>query len=378
MKEKLRKTIALVIGFAILLSGTTLSGEVFARETNQTLPNVSKEVFDYLDEKWDEIIFVAKDFAENGNYQIGDETELAIADPYIYYLPGRDIQDEVYYFPVYDNKTGEILFNVNVAGLGDKYTHGLSSDLAYALNEADYLSVPCVIYTYGGGVYVENANGKICGGDSSKDSMPSREETAFRNLAFSDKAMLMLERAANLKKAMPIVWESEDENLNAIMMALLTLRTPMGQYGYNMCWASTVATIANYLRYPTIITGYDVCNRLSIGYNSGGNAYNIQDGLWIYGIDYTLRSRYLTWNELTSNIDSAYPIAAGGFPSGSSIGHSVTIYGYTGSSGSSSNVNIWDSALSNGNGNYSTFTYNSGAFVSNGTTYFWENTASKS
>jgi hypothetical protein len=297
-------------------------------------------------------------------------------------VPDREVQDEVYYFPVIDENKGVILFVIGIIGLMNGYTYEIKVDTVEALNKADYLSSNPIVYLHGNSIYVEDEKGVIYGMETcdAKKYIPSLKEAAFAKLTYKDKLSKIINRAKKFEKFIPPVWKSEEERLNAVMKGSITLRIPMVQYGYGMCWASTAATIINNLRLSGTITPFDVCNNLGIGYDSGGNVYDVQSALYNYGISYMVRSRNLTWSELTTNINNSKPIAAGAVNRDYSHLplHMVTIYGYTGTSTTTNNVFIWDSAASSGNGGYYSFSYSGFAFTSNGTVYIWDRTVSQS
>lgn len=136
----------------------------------------------------------------------------------------------------------------------------------------------------------------------------------------------------------------------------LDLHNPMGQYGYDMCWASSVATVINYKKTITV-TPYEICDRMETGYNDTGNIYDEQDALNLYGVSYEkIRFAMLGWNEIKDNIDSGNPVIANlACVNPNYIGHAVTVYGYT----SSKKIEYWDSYLNNGKGESKPITYSS-------------------
>lgn len=155
----------------------------------------------------------------------------------------------------------------------------------------------------------------------------------------------------------PCQWSDEMEMAEMKMYGTLELYEPQGQYSFGICWASTVATVYNYLS-TSVISGVQVCNRMGISLNEGGTIYDEQDALALY------------------NIDLEKPIIANGFTV-YEVGHAVTIYGYTGTSSTTGYVQYWNSALNSGLGGEAVFKYNSRAFSSGtGYTYKWKTTLS--
>ncbi|MCM1309014.1 MAG: C39 family peptidase, partial [Butyrivibrio sp.] len=129
-------------------------------------------------------------------------------------------------------------------------------------------------------------------------------------------------------------------------MKTVVLRNKRSQYNYGMCWACVVATIVNTLNW-TSYTGYDVCNRMGIGFDEGAEVDEIKTAFSYYGVDYKKTTSKLPWNSVVKNIDAGYPIAMimDPYPSGQ-IGHSVTLYGYD---KSNETIRIWNSQIENSN-----------------------------
>lgn len=378
MKRKLQGILAVLVCLVILL-GNMAVGKVLAGDENSfKLKNVPNEVKDYVKDNFENFIYVAKDFQQYSTYQIDDESKLSIGDPYIVFRP-NEIQDEVYYYPIINKNEGRILFIVGIIGTENGYTYEINDNMVNDLNKADYVNGNCVIYKYGDGIYVENRKEEIFNG-SYKDVVANQEDITFGNLSFENKVSKINEKVKELKKASPKIWKSEEELLESKLKGSLSLRIPMGQYGYNMCWASSVATIVNYIQTYQTVTPFDVCNRMGIGFNTGGNVYDVNSALNAYNVYYgMIRSSSLGWYELKDNINGNKPICLGASNQNNPYApnHAVTIYGYSGTSGSTNNVLIWDSALNSGNGGYNTFSYNGNSFTSaNGIAYVWDRTVS--
>lgn len=297
-----------------------------------------------------------------------------------------DIQYEVYYFPVISKADNQIVFKIGVIGTIYGYTYEVNCDLINELNQINYAeNSDWIFYTVGDSVYAENSkkvvelnseNGMATEASRSavlgKHKEASQKERDFVNKRYSEKKKVLENKVIEFQKFKPREWSSEEEKLNSKVGGLLTLRSPQGQYDYGMCWASVAATIINYMQVTSaVVTGFDVCSRLGIGYDDGGSIYDLADGLNYYNIVYgEIYTRAMDGNEIISNIDAGKPIALYAFGSVNYIGHAVTIRGY---SGNVTNVYIWDSYLNNGAGGYASFAFsNSGScFTINGDPYAW-------
>lgn len=293
-----------------------------------------------------------------------------VKEPFVIYHVGEDQQDKVYYYPITDND-GVIQLMVEAIIIDDVAECNLSDNLVDLMNQIDYEEEDIIVYRQDNCIFVETPSESLNAYyfyNEPKQRLMYTVESEW-NTTFEEKKATIENATDNMTEFEPI--GDIDEFLNIRMGGSLSLTNPMGQYGYGMCWASSVATVHNYLT-NTVITGFEVCNRMGIGYDAGGTIYDEQDALAKYNITYnSIRGSALTWSQLTGNIDASKPIIANGSSSGT-IGHAVTIYGYSGTSSSLSNVKIWNSNANNGTGGYSTFNYSSGYFTdASGTAYTW-------
>lgn len=286
------------------------------------------------------------------------EHEFSLGKPYIIYQL-KEEQDEVYYYPIVDSTTNTIVANVGVIGTEDGYSFEIQKEHCYILNAVDYLNNDTVVYEENGIVYALTNSYKV-----------SVDVNGTLNRHITPRSTNMNEIRDTLKKLEPFsaCSQSDAEKLNIILQTTLSLKNPRGQYSYNMCWASSAATIINHLK-SSSITGYDVCNTVGISYNAGGNMYNVQDGLSRYNVSYTaMRASAMTWSQITTNIDAGKPAAMGAETSSGS-GHMTVLCGYN--SGSSKTIVMWNPYLNSGSGGYATISFSGGVYTMNGSTYQW-------
>ena len=148
-----------------------------------------------------------------------------------------------------------------------------------------------------------------------------------------------------------------------------------GQGNYNLCWAATVATIANY-RNGVAVTAKQVADSMGIAYSSGGSCSAAQQALRNYGISYaSFRDNVgnkMTWGFLKKNINNKYPVYVHAVTT--KTAHAVTAYGYS-IAGGSKYVVFWNS----GNKTSTTVEFkNTGTTFSYGNkTYTWAKSVSK-
>ncbi len=319
----------------------------------------------------------------NSDFYYANYDRLDVVSPFIIFMVDRDDQDEIYEFPVYDKETKEIVFIAEVFSVDGEvdYLCEFSSGFTTILNNLKYIEHPKDIYVYkiGMNVYFEYNNTVYNEQFEIVDA--SKQKNKFFSISEEEKRQAIMQRTNEMMPAKFEVVE-EDEAKDAIMHGILTLYNPRLQYGYGMCWACAVATVYNYL-YTASITGFDVCNAMNIGYNTGGTITNEKDALNHYGVVYnvmryantTNSNLYMKYSMVTNNINSSYPVILNGY---SNYGnHAVTIYGYTGTEYSSNNISIFDSSYSTVSSGKRTFTWSNGYFVSNGTTFYKLSTLSK-
>lgn len=310
--------------------------------------------------------------------------QLELGNPYVIYLPW-EIQDEIFYYPVLDTGTEKVVSVVGLIGTDQGYVYEISNRMVEVLNELDYAHNNWIFYVYDQKLYAENPyrvellREFAMSGELSAEE--NKKELEFAALSYEGKLDWISKKIDRFQVFSPVQWESEEEQLNALLGTTLSLYHAMGQYGYNMCWASAAATVINYLQH-SVVTGFEVCNRVGIGYDNGGSVFDIQDGLWSYNVMYNqVRNRYLSWDEIIANIDDSKPIVlcANGSGNGRVYGHAAVIYGYSGS-GSSSKMNVWDPLgdEDTGDGSETVIQYNEiyRCFTFDGVALAWDKTLS--
>ncbi len=319
--------------------------------------------------------------------RINDINMLVLGVPYIVYHNEHTIQNNVMYYPIIDSSTNQVVYLIETIGIDGRYICNPLDHMVDVLNEIDYINNDSVAYYLNNSVYFETESAKI---DSTYfynndynmknySIMLSESESEFINSTFEEKKSIISQNTTTLMDFSNYIITDADSVLSMKCYGYLNLNNPQGQYDYDMCWASAVATVNNYLN-STVTNGFEVCTRMGKGYNDGGNAYEIQDALWKYGIDYGyVRADALTWQQLKNNIDSDYPPIANGSNTAYTNGHTVTISGYKPNSQSSTayNVRIWNSALNGGTGGYSDISYGDPFYTEGGgIPYYWSATIS--
>lgn len=343
-----KRFISLFIGICIIFSTLPAYADSGSESSESPIPTLSESipvsVTEFIYGNFSNI----EDAVSSSFADVSLEKEILLGNPYIVYI-FSEYQDEVYYYPLIAD--GGIAAVLGVIGTDWGYTYEISYDygLIDLLDEMDYLNNDCIFYTVDGELYYESENGVS---DEpaipvlySAEQMPDADELAFAAMSFEEKRRSVIDKIDSFRYVdTKSIDGNEADNMKYGAMKAITLRNKRSQYNYGMCWACVVATIVNTLNWTTY-TGYDVCNRMGIGFDTGAQIDEIKTALSYYGVDYKKTASKLPWNSVVKNIDAGYPITMimDPYPSGS-IGHSVTLYGYD---KSNYNIRIWNSQIEN-------------------------------
>ncbi len=302
--------------------------------------------------------------------RVSEKSTYSLAEPYIVYHVDESIQDCVYYFPIVDESVNKVVYLLEAIYADGTYTVNALDHMVDELNMIDYANNECIVYLLNGCIYIENEYEIVCANENMKvencELVSLMADDMFTSTAFSEKKQLVSERMNELVEFDTTDIEYDNTIDKTKNYGSLSLYNPQYQHGYGMCWACAVATVQNYIN-QRVVTGFEVCTRMSIEYDEGGDVYDEQEALAKYNVNYDVITKSgLTWSKIVTNINAGYPIIANGINTYGG-GHAVTIYGYTGSSYSSGTVYIWNSALTNGYAQLSNSQFTDGG----GTAYDW-------
>lgn len=309
------------------------------------------------------------------NSGIEEISELTIGDPFVIFDVKSGIESTFYYPVMYHKK---IVYLIELIGCEKGYSMNISQDMVEELNQSNFVPSKGILYGYNGIIQYETKYKTVSTGIPYFYQLESNhlllDDLEFQKRTFEQKVNMVKQRIKkiHINKALPSKMLSDKRSYP--LGTKLTLHKPQGQHGYQMCWACTVATIVNYIK-ASAIDGFQVCNRLGKGYNQMGNAYDIADGLKLYGVKYNqVMNSKLSWKQIKANIDKKKPFALStiGKKNNKVYGHAVTAYGYN----KSKVVYLWNSNLNNGNGGSVHFTYGKDnyCFKMNGINYQWSAT----
>lgn len=340
---------------------------IYAGTDYDILSAIPSRVDYYIESIYDELCEIIVEKYADDDFSILVK-DIIFERPYIVYN-FQQSQDEVYYYPVMV-RNNQIICIVGIIGLEDGYTFEVKDDMVDILNDMDYHNKDAVFYIIDNALHIETEDGRYTEDLSTEDILKlSDEERIFYYASFMEKKKKMFDKISYFTPHI----DNAHGNLNAQMGRTISLYNKQVQYGYNMCWAAASATVINTLKHK-IVTAFEICNRVGIGYDDGGTILDVQDALNYYGVKYNYlrQDKYLYWENIIDNIDSGYPLV---LQLTSAYGnHAVTLYGYT-TTTNNRLLEVWDSSKRNGS-NEEGFTWtvnfnNTGAFrtTANGYVY---------
>lgn len=176
-----------------------------------------------------------------------------------------------------------------------------------------------------------------------------------------------LSKVDNYKSVVSSVGKNQWGSTVATKKCNITNFVKQGNNG--LCWASAVATIANYKR-GLSLSATMVADKMNIGYNQGATLEQTRSALSLYGLSYTSLNNKMSWSRVVTNIkiDKPFIIAM----TSNVGGHIITGYGYVSDLSDKNAINravlAWDS-----NGNKITFPYSAPYIVISGVMFTWAN-----
>lgn len=375
MKRKIILNISMIIVIAFFVLGIkSYAAEKY--DFNIMNDSIPKEGMDYFNTNYQSLLNNIVTDPLMNNQNIRSTKSLSIGNPFMIYGNNGEA-DSTYYIPVlYRNKINYIF---ELVGTEEGYSLLLTQDMVEELNSINMAKNNFLLYEKDGHIVAESENKKedILIPYIVESSKEDKGDEKFLTYNYQKKKQVIKKQMKNIQLEKTLE-SGKKEFRNYALGSRLTLYKPQGQYDYQMCWACTVANIVNYCN-NVIVTGFDVCNRMGIGYNQKGNCYDIRNALKKFGVSgyKTIRNDELSWNEIKKNIDKKKPFAIStiGTKGNREYGHAMTGYGYN----KNKVVSIWDSSGSSGKGKATSFIYGNGkcCLKKNGVSYYWKATVSR-
>ncbi|MBD5156981.1 MAG: hypothetical protein HDT13_05045 [Butyrivibrio sp.] len=304
--QQIRKIISVFAAICIIAAANPVYADITLPDVDSVWRDLSGIVpasaRDYVYGKLPEIFDSAVSFARDIKEDNFIEYYLELGAPYIIYN-FEEYQDEIYYYPLIADGKTEFLLAVIGTDMGYTYELSMGGEMIYLLNELNYPDNDCLFYVIDGELCYETKNGGESNPDLSAvyrtDSSLDGEELLFAAKSFEEKKRIISDKISAFKPVTPVQMEQEELD-NLKYGKIIQLRSPQRQYNTNMCWACVVANIVNTLNW-TYYTGYDICNRMGIGFYSGGDVEDMKLALSYYSINYKrtvkmkLRKILKTW-----------------------------------------------------------------------------------
>ena len=292
MKIKhINNIVAIFTSICIVLVGTPIYADIQAYDgdysgqiLSEILPASARDyVYGKLPDIFDSAVSFARDIKNDNSIAY----DLELGAPYIIYN-FEEYQDEIYYYPLIADGKTEFLLAVIGTDMGYTYELSMGGEMIYLLNELNYPDNDCLFYVIDGELCYETKNGGESNPDLSAvyrtDSRLDGEKLLFAAKSFEEKQRIISDKISAFKPVTPVQMEQEELD-NLEYGKIIQLRSPQRQYNTEMCWACVVASIVNTLNW-TYYTGYDICNRMGIGFYSGGDVEDMKLALSYYSVDY--------------------------------------------------------------------------------------------
>ncbi|MBE5922664.1 MAG: hypothetical protein E7269_07925 [Lachnospiraceae bacterium] len=297
--------------------------------------------------------------------------------------------DKIFYlYPIYDGEACAYIAHVDDAG-----NVVISSDTTVYDNLTQLEEGEDYLLYVTGGVYYAQDDDEIIKIDE-VDSVEQQLDTEYGNLPYEEK----IDNFGKIAGSDAVFVNLADENdvlLNtatcnmaserSFAMRATTPETVVKKCGitdfvlqgpYGLCWAASVATIANYER-GLSFSAMTVANAMQIGFDDGANAIECQTALNRFALGtYSIYDDKLAWTSVKSNINNDNPfmmLLYGTDNNGNDVGHAITGYGYSCILGDLAGYSAYRMLYAWDSNNYQLILlYNSPTIVTSGYTFEWQ------
>jgi len=300
--------------------------KVYANEVDQKIDNIQERIEDesdkYVDERLADFVKMAEKYYSD--CRLIKAAKVKVEKPFFVYNYVEKTKYAIYNYPVSYN--GKVVFIVCVAKVDGEWSLSISQENIDFLNKINYSKE--------NGKYIFFTDGENLFAQS---QCMIYSESAFGyskwNRSFEEKKEIINKETKCLDE---INVDSNDNNIlddysrkyaiNTADHVRLSLYNKRGQGNLPICWAASVATMANYIN-GTKITAGDVCMALKHDYDGASPAY-VNSRLSSFGIDYrSFIKESASWTTIKKNINGKWPLYMSSKNS-SGNGHATVLYGY--------------------------------------------------
>lgn len=273
---------------------------------------------------------MSKDFSKDLNIDETELDEVSIGTPYIVYDVANPIQDEIYHYPIINDRSDNVVLMVNVMGTTDGWHYDISTENISKLNALNYANEEYIFYGAEGNTIAENEKTKkqFTGNDSNTAIQN------FENCEWDEKVDIISERMDELQKTTTNIPANRDLQVTYTPKVVdvevgtgkkCELYNRKSQDFFALCWAASIATISNYLN-GTNHTPYQIADKEGIGYNSGADTSQILKAMKDFNVPYSIYGNTLSWDNIIYKITSKTPIYM--ISEVRNEAHATVLYGY--------------------------------------------------
>lgn len=311
---------------------------------------------------------------------ISNVDTLQLGEPYIIYdAANTDVEGSIFYFPIID--CNHIILELCVYTIGNEFLASVSEGLSKRLDEVGYLnSSGMVFFTYENSIYYETENEmdilvENYNDIEELDTDKRIEQNHFMSLNYKSKKLIIDNKKSyikygNIPDAIECAEETKGFSQNDTYGKRLNTKGCEVLQTANDCWAASVATTIRYVTGNMNVTCGDVSDAVDIERGTGGDIYDKQLGLALFGVYYSkMHFNQISFDSVKINITSQHPILISTY--NQKAGHALTIVGYS-TYGAVKQVTVWNS----GNGKFQTVEYkiNGTGFIYNNSNFVWKRT----
>ena len=333
--------------FCIIFLQILLPTKCMASEAISEI-NVPKEASEYANAHIEGLVDAVESYADNYDLSTNQLTNIHIGSPFVIYEVLQATQDEIYYYPVYDQNQ-ELIAVLSVMGTTDDWRVSMSQEWVSDLRNLDSSNSAYLFYKIGDDLYAENPLIKY-----HIDGSNEVEDNSFSRKSYVEKQNIISDISSKFRKTdiensdFPLLdTYTPSFSTDTSSSKICSLYKKQGQGSLNVCWAASVATICNYRR-GTNYTATGIADDMNISYDAGASIEKAQSALSMHEVSYSNlnknSSAKMTWATLKRNINGYLPVYVSAKTSGS--GHAVVAYGYSTTAGTNY-VILWNPGIAN-------------------------------
>ena len=375
LKNRIKKVIVSLVMFLVLFVEYSNYYYVYVIANDKL--DIPVEVREYAENVYKALASTVDNNEKLYQVSVSDVEKLKLGKPYIIYdAADVKVTSNIYYFPIIDNN--HIILELSVYTVGDELSASISEGISEYLEKVSYKNnSDMLLFVYEDDIYYETEDEmKILVKRDNFEELDIEEKNMqeyFISLSYENKkAIIDREKCVLDYSDIPNDIDCT-ETTNGFSQndtygkRLNTSGCEVAQTS-NDCWAASVATTIRYVTGNTNVTCGNVSDAVGIERGEGGDIYDKQLGLALFGVYYTkMHLEQISFDSVKVNIVSQHPILISTYNENS--GHALTIVGYS-TYGAVKQVTVWNS----GNRKFQTSEYKvkGTGFIYNNSNYVWK------